>query len=166
MWKEVKALSSLPAFRGLARDFEGPLRGEFKAMYDHAEPQLLQLPGGWGREGKLDALQKLCLLRCVRADKLMSLCKSQQFSKYTNVSAALCCGHCLNDIAHGVVADYAYTHTSCTSHIHSCCSRYYYSSIAHTVTHATAQSSTAYTASAYTATAAATATATLSHYHY
>jgi dynein heavy chain, axonemal len=73
MWKEVKALSSLPAFRGLARDFEGPLRGEFKAMYDHAEPQLLQLPGGWGREGKLDALQKLCLLRCVRADKV-SVC--------------------------------------------------------------------------------------------
>jgi dynein heavy chain, axonemal len=70
MWKEVKALSSLPAFKGLARDFEGPLRGDFKAMYDHAEPQLLQLPGAWGREGKLDALQKLCLLRCVRADKV------------------------------------------------------------------------------------------------
>jgi dynein heavy chain, axonemal len=73
MWKEIKALSSLPAFRGLARDFESSLRGEFKAMYDHAEPQLLQLPGSWGREGKLDALQKLCLLRCVRADKV-SVC--------------------------------------------------------------------------------------------
>lgn len=37
-------------------------------MYDHVEPQTLPLPGEW--HGKLSDLQRLCLLRCVRADKM------------------------------------------------------------------------------------------------
>lgn len=37
-------------------------------MYDHMEPQTLPLPGDW--EEKLNPLQKLCMLRCVRADKM------------------------------------------------------------------------------------------------
>lgn len=37
-------------------------------MYDHMEPQTLPLPGEW--EGKLNPLQRLCMLRCVRADKM------------------------------------------------------------------------------------------------
>lgn len=37
-------------------------------MYDHMEPQTLPFPGEW--EDKLNAMQRLCLLRCVRADKM------------------------------------------------------------------------------------------------
>ena len=37
-------------------------------MYDHMEPQTLPLPGEW--QEKLNPLQRLCLLRCVRADKM------------------------------------------------------------------------------------------------
>lgn len=37
-------------------------------MYDDMEPQTLPLPGEW--EGRLNLLQRLCLLRCVRADKM------------------------------------------------------------------------------------------------
>lgn len=37
-------------------------------MYDHTEPQTLPFPGEW--QDKLTALQRLCLLRCVRADKM------------------------------------------------------------------------------------------------
>lgn len=37
-------------------------------IYDHMEPQTLALPGEW--ETRLNAMQKLCMLRCVRADKM------------------------------------------------------------------------------------------------
>lgn len=39
-----------------------------QGMYDHMEPQTLPLPGEW--QEKLNALQRLCMLRCVRADKM------------------------------------------------------------------------------------------------
>lgn len=39
-----------------------------QSMYDHMEPQTLPLPGEW--QEKLNPLQRLCLLRCVRADKM------------------------------------------------------------------------------------------------
>ncbi|CAB1101954.1 unnamed protein product [Ectocarpus sp. CCAP 1310/34] len=68
MWSEVQALAGLQAFEGLAASFAGPLLEDFKSMYDHMEPQTLPLPGEW--EGKLNPLQRLCMLRCVRADKM------------------------------------------------------------------------------------------------
>ncbi|CAN0221029.1 unnamed protein product [Ectocarpus sp. 6 AP-2014] len=68
MWSEVQALAGLPAFEGLAASFAGPLLEDFKSMYDHMEPQTLPFPGEW--EGKLNPLQRLCMLRCVRADKM------------------------------------------------------------------------------------------------
>ncbi|CAM9904874.1 unnamed protein product, partial [Sphacelaria rigidula] len=68
MWSEVQAVSGLPAFEGLAESFAGPLLEGFKFIYDHMEPQTLALPGEW--ETRLNAMQKLCMLRCVRADKM------------------------------------------------------------------------------------------------
>eukprot|EP00752_Nemacystus_decipiens_P010663 g9495.t1 len=68
MWSEVQALAGLPAFEGLAESFAGPLLEDFKSIYDHMEPQSLPLPGEW--EEKLNPLQRLCMLRCVRADKM------------------------------------------------------------------------------------------------
>ncbi|CAM9289484.1 unnamed protein product, partial [Discosporangium mesarthrocarpum] len=68
MWNEVQSLSGLQAFDGLTQCFMREMLGSFKNMYDHMEPHTLPLPGKW--ETSLNLLQRLCVLRCVRADKM------------------------------------------------------------------------------------------------
>jgi dynein heavy chain len=66
-WTEVQGLSTLPAFRGFELDFAAQL-GDFKWIFDHVSPQTCPLPGLW--DGALDSLQKMCVLRALRADKM------------------------------------------------------------------------------------------------
>ena len=67
MWTEFQALSSLPAFTGLAADV-AHYPPAWREIYDALEPHKSKLPGAW--PAKLNTFQRLCLLRCVRADKV------------------------------------------------------------------------------------------------
>lgn len=67
MWSEITAVSCLKAFEGLAADvFSSPRK--WRKIYDAPDPHTMQLPGEWST--KLDSFQKLCLLRCLRIDKI------------------------------------------------------------------------------------------------
>ena len=67
MWNEILCVSTLPGFKGFEASFIKHLK-QWNELYDHANPHQLPLPGNdW--ETKLDPLQKLCILRCLRIDK-------------------------------------------------------------------------------------------------
>ena len=72
-WQEIKQIDSLPQFKGLASDFCKHLP-EWRGYYESAEPQTMTLPGGdaegvgWDTRAALD---KLCLLRALRPEKVM-----------------------------------------------------------------------------------------------
>eukprot|EP01041_Mallomonas_annulata_P000971 gene971-1882_t len=67
MWHEFLALSTLPAFEGLAADViqNNP---RWRNIYDDLEPHKSILPNKW--HNKLNSFQKMCVLRCIRADKV------------------------------------------------------------------------------------------------
>jgi dynein heavy chain, axonemal len=67
MWSEICALSTLSSFQGFVQDFIGHL-AEWRTIYDCLEPHTAELPGRWA--GSLNSLQKLCVLRSVRVDKI------------------------------------------------------------------------------------------------
>lgn len=80
MWSEVRTLSSLPAFAGLAAALgaggDGAALAAMRGMYDSNDSHRCPPPPGWvagtapaGREW--NSLQRMCFLRCVRPDKLM-----------------------------------------------------------------------------------------------
>ncbi|NXE09964.1 DYH1 protein, partial [Lophotis ruficrista] len=66
-WGDILALSSLKNFSGFANDFTANLVA-FRAIFDSPKPHRQPLPGKW--EAKLDAFQKLLVLRCLRGDKI------------------------------------------------------------------------------------------------
>ncbi|XP_074200861.1 dynein axonemal heavy chain 1 isoform X9 [Camelus bactrianus] len=66
-WRDVLALSNLPAFSSFALDFVKHL-SEFRAIFDSFEPHREPLPGIWDQY--LDQFQKLLVLRCLRGDKV------------------------------------------------------------------------------------------------
>ncbi|KAH8057324.1 dynein light chain binding protein [Aureococcus anophagefferens] len=66
-WNEICLLSDIPAFAGLRDNFE-PLKKQWKAVYDGNSPQDAALPGPWE---KLEGLKRLCVLRCIRPDKVV-----------------------------------------------------------------------------------------------
>jgi dynein heavy chain len=66
-WTEVMYLCTLPIFDGFETDFISKI-GDFKAIFDHVSPQTCDLPGKWHTH--LDSLQKMCVLRALRADKM------------------------------------------------------------------------------------------------
>ncbi|KAF4023972.1 hypothetical protein G4228_016077 [Cervus hanglu yarkandensis] len=66
-WRDIQALSNLPAFSSFAHDFVKHL-SEFRAIFDSHEPHREPLPGIW--EQYLDQFQKLLVLRCLRGDKV------------------------------------------------------------------------------------------------
>lgn len=57
-----------PTFSEFARDFKNHLTG-FKKIFDSSEPHRENLPGDWAK--KLDKFQKIIVLRCLRADKVL-----------------------------------------------------------------------------------------------
>ena len=67
MWSEVCSVSTLPSFTDFAVEV-GPRLEEWKEIYDCLDPQSARLPGKW--EDQLNSFQKLCVLRCFRADKV------------------------------------------------------------------------------------------------
>ncbi|XP_029774824.1 dynein heavy chain 1, axonemal isoform X2 [Suricata suricatta] len=66
-WRDILALSNLPAFSDFAHDFTNHL-SEFQAIFDSPEPHREPLPGIW--DEYLDQFQKLLVLRCLRGDKV------------------------------------------------------------------------------------------------
>lgn len=67
MWFEVAALSSLEKFDGLIDSVRSNVNA-WKEIYDCLDPHNAELPDQWN--SKLNSFQKLCVLRCFRADKV------------------------------------------------------------------------------------------------
>ncbi|XP_065685160.1 dynein axonemal heavy chain 1 isoform X1 [Hydra vulgaris] len=66
-WKGILSLRNLPQFSEFFTDFCENLN-EFKRVFDSNQPHREVLPLQW--ENRLDAFQKLLVLRCICADKL------------------------------------------------------------------------------------------------
>ncbi|KAJ3220317.1 hypothetical protein HK099_004389 [Clydaea vesicula] len=68
-WQMIKALSSLPnneTFRSLASDIEGSAK-QWKKYCENEVPENEKLPQEWKNKS---AMQKLCILRCLRPDRM------------------------------------------------------------------------------------------------
>ncbi|KAJ3202267.1 hypothetical protein HDU82_007485 [Entophlyctis luteolus] len=65
-WQMVKALSNLEQFRSLASDIEGSAK-QWKKYCENECPESEKLPQEWKNKS---ALQKLCILRCLRPDRM------------------------------------------------------------------------------------------------
>jgi len=69
-WLEVTTLSCLPAFEGWDAAFaDAALLPGFRAIFDSNDSHKVPLPGAWAT--KLNGLQKMCALRCIRTDKVL-----------------------------------------------------------------------------------------------
>ena len=66
-WGEVCRLSNLPAFNDLRDHFVFEIN-LWKIIFDSETPHTAVLPGIW--EDRLSKFQKLCIIRCLRRDKL------------------------------------------------------------------------------------------------
>nr|XP_013047409.2 dynein axonemal heavy chain 1 isoform X1 [Anser cygnoides]XP_047928500.1 dynein axonemal heavy chain 1 isoform X1 [Anser cygnoides]XP_047928502.1 dynein axonemal heavy chain 1 isoform X1 [Anser cygnoides]XP_047928506.1 dynein axonemal heavy chain 1 isoform X1 [Anser cygnoides] len=66
-WGDILALSNLKNFSGFADDFAANLQA-FRAIFDSPEPHREPLPQKW--DARLDAFQRLLILRCLRGDKI------------------------------------------------------------------------------------------------
>ena len=67
-WDGISELDKLSAFSGIAGSFDQNPR-EWKALYQSDTPETEVLPGEW--EGKVSDLQRMCILRCLRLDRLL-----------------------------------------------------------------------------------------------
>ena len=65
-WNEVLLLSSIPAFADYANHFCAHA-AEWKKVFDSSKPHKISLPGNFD---SFDRLQKLCILRTIRPDKV------------------------------------------------------------------------------------------------
>jgi len=69
MWDNITELDSqLEAFKGFQSSLEQTLR-DWKKWYSCAEPEKEPLPGEW--DGRLDHLEKLIVVRCIRSDRVL-----------------------------------------------------------------------------------------------
>jgi dynein heavy chain len=69
MWDNIVELDNqLESFKGFQGSFEQTLR-DWKKWYMAAEPEKEPIPGEW--DARLDALQKLLCVRCVRTDRVI-----------------------------------------------------------------------------------------------
>ena len=67
-WDEICRLSELPVMQGFKEYFESNTEG-FKEIYDAANAHKIPFPGEWNK--KLNLIQKLLVLRCLRPDKVV-----------------------------------------------------------------------------------------------
>ena len=67
MWSEVCAISGAENFQGFAADFKNHLK-RWRDYFDCVEPHVQPLPDKWN--DCLNSFQKLCVLRCLRVDKV------------------------------------------------------------------------------------------------
>ena len=68
VWGALTSLAKLPAFVGLEKAVAAELPG-WRAYFDSNETHSEKVPGVW--DEKLNAFQKMCVLRCVRPDKVV-----------------------------------------------------------------------------------------------
>ena len=68
IWTPLCSLQRLPAFVGIASSVGADVDA-WRAYFDSADPHAEKIPGRWG--GKLNNFQALCVLRCVRPDKVV-----------------------------------------------------------------------------------------------
>lgn len=66
MWADICHLSTLENFKGFADNIYADPES-WRIIYDDLEPHRKSLPGSWDAK---DSFQKLCILRCIRADKI------------------------------------------------------------------------------------------------
>ena len=67
-WTELCSLSTVEAYKDLAKSFLDGGHSAWKQYFDAADPQKEELPHGWN--DKLSSLQKIAVLRCIRSDKV------------------------------------------------------------------------------------------------
>ncbi|XP_070067151.1 dynein beta chain, ciliary [Drosophila virilis] len=65
-WGGIRALNNLPAFKGLEKDIEGSHKRWMKFI-DSESPENEKLPGEWKAKS---AIQRLCIMRCIRPDRM------------------------------------------------------------------------------------------------
>jgi dynein heavy chain len=68
VWTPLCSLSRLPSFIGIAASVAGDIQ-QWRAYFDSGDPQSEPIPGKWAN--KLNRFQVLCVLRCVRPDKVV-----------------------------------------------------------------------------------------------
>jgi len=68
IWTPLCSLTRLPAFVGIAQSVSGDI-DLWRAYFDSADPHREPIPGKW--KEKLNQFQSLCVLRCVRPDKVV-----------------------------------------------------------------------------------------------
>lgn len=66
LWGGIKALSQIDDFRGLDKDVEGSAK-RWKKFAEGETPERDKLPGEWKNK---TALQRLCIMRCLRPDRM------------------------------------------------------------------------------------------------
>ncbi|KAK7884177.1 hypothetical protein WMY93_027300 [Mugilogobius chulae] len=67
-WDEICRASELPGLQGITKAFiTDP--GQFKGIYDSKDPANIPLPAPWCE--KLNELQKIIIIRCLRPDKMV-----------------------------------------------------------------------------------------------
>ena len=67
-WDGICELDKLPAFTGFSSSFDQSPR-EWRTLYQSDTPETEPLPGEW--DGKVSDLQRMCILRCLRIDRLI-----------------------------------------------------------------------------------------------
>jgi dynein heavy chain len=75
VWDDITELDKLPAFKGLAASFDTN-SGEWQQWYrsDNPPPEKLPPPGEW--QTKRDDFQQMCVLRCLRPDRVVFAARS------------------------------------------------------------------------------------------
>jgi len=68
IWTPLTSLSRLPAFTGISATVGGDI-DKWRAYFDSPDPHSEPIPGQWSE--KLNRFQALCVLRCVRPDKVV-----------------------------------------------------------------------------------------------
>ena len=66
-WGAIKNLVQMENFRNLDRDFEQNAK-RWKSLVDAEAPEKEKLPGDWNKK---EPLQKLCIMRCLRPDRMI-----------------------------------------------------------------------------------------------
>ena len=67
-WGEICRLANIPGFQELREHFVFSSH-MWKEVFDSPTPHRMKLPGIWDK--KLNSIQKLCIIRCLRRDKLV-----------------------------------------------------------------------------------------------
>eukprot|EP00397_Hematodinium_sp_SG-2012_P000063 GEMP01000063.1.p1 GENE.GEMP01000063.1~~GEMP01000063.1.p1 ORF type:complete len:2825 (+),score=742.06 GEMP01000063.1:2672-11146(+) len=73
VWDNITELDGYDSFKGFVQSFEQTLR-EWEKWYSAAEPEKEPFPGEW--DARLDPLEKLIVVRCIRMDRVVQAAKT------------------------------------------------------------------------------------------